>query len=42
MFHRGWLGEGDEVAGGILDGEFAHAVERGAFGHDFLYVLHGG
>jgi len=38
----GGLGEGDEVAGRILDGEFAHAVERGAFRHDFLYILHSG
>ena len=38
----GGLGEGDEVAGGVLDGEFAHAVEGGAVGHDFLHVFHGG
>ena len=36
------LGEGDEVAARVLDGKFAHTVEGGALGHDFLYILHGG
>src|ERR1700704_6608905 len=38
----GGLGEGDEVAGGVLDGEFFHAVEGGADGHDDFHVFHGG
>jgi hypothetical protein len=37
---RGRLGEGDEVAARVLDREFAHAVEGGAFGHDLLDVFH--
>lgn len=37
----GGLSEGDEVAFGVLDGEFAHAVEGGALGHDPFYVFHG-
>src|SRR6266496_3280198 len=36
------LGEGDEVAAGVLNAEFAHAVEGGAEGHDDFHVLHGG
>jgi hypothetical protein len=36
------LSEGDEVACWVLDGKFAHAVEGGALGHYFPYVLHGG
>lgn len=35
------LGEGDEVAAGILDAEFAHAVKRGADRHDDFHILHG-
>ena len=35
------LREGDEMAGGILHGEFAHAVEGGALGHDLLHVAGG-
>jgi hypothetical protein len=38
----GGLGERDEVSGLVLDGELAHAVERGALGHDLLHVLHSG
>src|SRR6267143_5375314 len=36
------LGEGDEVAAGVLDAEFTHAVEGGAEGHDDFYVFRGG
>ena len=35
------LGEGDEMAAGILDAEFAHAVEGLSNGHDDSCVLHG-
>src|SRR5438876_9103968 len=38
--HR--LGRGDEVASGVLDAEFAHAVEGGADVHDNSDVFHGG
>jgi len=41
FWRGGGLREGDEVAGGILDGEFAHAVEGGALGHDFRHILQG-
>ncbi len=36
------LGKGDEVAAGVLDREFLHAVEGSAHGHDHSYVFHGG
>jgi hypothetical protein len=35
------LGEGYEVAAGVLDGKFFHAVERGADGHDEFCIFHG-
>src|SRR5256885_2956563 len=38
--HR--LGESNEVASGVLDAEFAHAVKGGADGHDNFHVFHGG
>ena len=36
------MGEGDEVAGGVGDGEFAHPIKRCTFRHDLGDVLHGG